>query len=680
LAGESDLVGGHDIGRCLRAVDHEARVAVPPVTRRDIWLVLPGVGYCSAMTNDALNSDLGPKAATSATAERNRSAAQQLDLGNVDFELAARGLVAQHPTGKIDGPRRTAWDINRYDFVHSEAPETVHPSLWRQAKLDKHHGLFQVDEGLWQVRGYDLSNVTFIEGATGWVVIDPLTTTVTAAAALELVNRELGERPVKAVIYTHSHSDHYGGVLGVTSQEAVDAGDVAIIAPEGFLAEVTSEFIIAGPAMGQRATYQFGINLPPGPMGHVDAGLGIATPMAESGLIAPTIDISHTGEEHVFDGVRVVFQNTPDAEAPAEMNFYFPDQGWLCTAENCTHTMHNLIPFRGAQARNTLAWSKYINEALHMWGSEAKLTFASHHWPRWGNDEVVEYLERQRDMYRWMHDQTMRLANRGLVASEIAEELELPPQFLEQSHTRGYYGALVHNIKAIYQFYLSWYDANPAHLWPHPPVEAAKRYVEFMGGGAEVLQKAQASFDAGDYRWVAEVVNHLVFAEPDNLRARALQADALEQLGYQSESATWRNAYLTGASELRQGGTEPRRRRRALMTSVTLEQMVDAMGVRFLSDEVGRARATVNVTLADSQEQGVIGLANGAIHCTPDHLASDADCHITTSKADLAQLITGETDVPTVLERSRIEGDPAAFTAIFSHLDHHPEGFGIVLP
>ncbi|MCP3934731.1 MAG: MBL fold metallo-hydrolase [Actinomycetia bacterium] len=633
-------------------------------------------------TTDPVPDALDPKEATAHTEASNSRAGDGLDLGDTDFDFASRGLVTQHPTGIIDGPLGPAWDIGHYGFITqgSDAPATVNPSLWRQAQLNQHHGLFQVDEGLWQVRGYDISNVTFIEGETGWVIIDPLTTAATAAAALELANTHLGERPVKAVIYTHSHSDHYGGVLGVTSPEAVAAGEVDIIAPDGFLKEVTSEFIVAGQAMGERAFYQFGILLPKGPKGQVDAGLGMGIPISYSDLIAPTIDISATGEERVVDGVRIIFQNTPDAEAKAEMMFFFPDKGWLCTAENCTHTMHNLIPFRGAQARNSLAWSKYISEALQMWGGEATLMFASHHWPRWGNDVVIDFLERQRDLYRWMHDQTMRLAGRGLVAAEIAEELELPAAFLEQSHTRGYYGSLPHNVKAIYQYYLSWYDANPAHLWSHPPTEAGRRYVEFMGGADELLAKARASFDDGDYRWVCEVVNHLVFADPDNHEARALQADALEQLGYQSESATWRNAYLAGAGELRSGGHPPIPRRRGLLAAVSLEQTIDAMGVRLLSDRVVGLRSTVNLTLSDTGERGVLGLSNHALNLVPDDHNSNADCTVTMSKETLDDVVLGETDVEAALGQMIIEGDVAALRSILDNLDHHDDGFRIVLP
>ncbi|NDG66898.1 MAG: MBL fold metallo-hydrolase, partial [Actinobacteria bacterium] len=424
-----------------------------------------------------------------------------------DFDNAQRGFIAQWPGGRVeDAKGRMVYDISRYEFIAqgSPSPSTVNPSLWRQAQLNVIHGLFEVAPNVWQVRGYDLSNITFIAGDTGWVVIDPLTNENTARISLELANQHLGARPVTAVIYTHSHADHFGGVLGVTTQAEVDAGKCRVIAPEGFLHETVSENVIAGPAMARRSGYQFGSQLPAAATGHVDSGLGKSVPLGASGLIAPTEDITHTGEELVVDGVRIVFQLTPETEAPAEMNFFFPDHGWLCMAENCTHTMHNLVPIRGAQVRDALSWSKYINESIELFGADTSLMFASHHWPRWGNADIIHFLTLQRDLYRWMHDQTMRLANHGYVASEIAEMLTLPEDFLEHSHTRGYYGDLVHNVKAVYQRYLSWYDANPANLHKLPPSDAGKKYVELAGGEAALLLSARDAFERGEYRWVAE--------------------------------------------------------------------------------------------------------------------------------------------------------------------------------
>jgi alkyl sulfatase BDS1-like metallo-beta-lactamase superfamily hydrolase len=605
-------------------------------------------------------------------------------LHPVDFERARRGLVAEHPTGVIAGLRGNSWDVSRYDFVNGDAPLTVHPSLWRQAQLNNIHGLFEVAPGVWQARGYDISNVTFIAGDEGWVVIDPLTTEATARACLELANAQLGERPVTAVIYTHSHTDHFGGVLGVTTHDDVAAGRCRVIAPVGFMLATVSENAIGGPAMNRRSAYQFGFTLPASPQGHVDCGLGKAIPVgSQTGLIAPTEDITHTGQELVVDGIRIVFQLTPETEAPAEMNFYFPDHRWLCLAENCSQNMHNLVPIRGAQVRDALAWSKYIGEAMAMFGGKTDVLFNSHHWPVWGTSDIHAYLVLQRDMYRWMHDQTMRFANRGLTPLEIAEELTLPPEFAAQGHTRGYYGSLIHNIKAVYQRYLSWYDGNPARLHPHPPTEAGKRYVDFMGGADALLAKAQVSFNAGDYRWVAEVVNHLVFADPANAAARALQADALEQLGYQCESATFRNAYLTGAQELRKG-TPPgaEMRGQALAAALSIELMFDVLAVRLKADEVGGVTVSTNWHFTDVDEHWVLGLSNRALHATPNHVEDAADASVVTTKATLQSVFGGRTTIPEAIEAGTIAitGNAASLLSIFGHLEVFNTGFAIVEP
>lgn len=631
--------------------------------------------------------DKTQKDATAHTLQLHQHAAAELssaDLDPVDYERATRGLIAQHATGKIDAPYGTVWDINRYDFITNQepAPATVNPSLWRQSQLNVVHGLFEVAPGLWQARGYDISNISFIKGDTGWIVIDPLTSAATAKACLELVNEHVEQRPVVAVIFTHSHADHFGGILGVTSQEEVDAGKVRIIAPEHFLFESVSENLLAGPAMGRRSAYQFGPLLPSGPKGHVDCGLGKAIPLGMPGLMAPTEEITETGQELVVDGVRIIFQLTPETEAPAEMNFFFPDFGWLCTAEVCTHTMHNLVPIRGAQARDSLMWSRYIGEAIELFGKDITLMFASHHWPRWGGDDVRAYLSLQRDLYRWMHDQTLRWANHGYTPNEIADTLELPPEFQAHGHTRGYYGTLVHNCKAVYQRYLSWYDGNPARLNTHTPVEAGKRYVEFMGGADSLLEKARVSFDAGDYRWVAEVVNHLVFADPTNEAARSLQADALEQLGYQSESSTYRNAYLMGAQELRNGYPQPRTRNGGLVKALTIGQAFDLFGVRLKSEEVGGLTVTSNWTFTDIDQKWVLGLANRTLHSIEGRLADNADVSLTLSRMTLLGVLAAERTFMEAITAGdiAIEGDGASLLHIFGHLDQFPTSFAIVEP
>ena len=615
---------------------------------------------------------------------RAANAPRSLDFDPADFDRASRGLVAQHPTGAITNDFGTVWDINRYAFIEpgSENPDTVNPSLWRQAQLNGIHGLFEVTPGVWQARGYDISNVTFVAGETGWIVIDPLTVEPCAKACLDLANAHLGERPVVAVIYTHSHADHFGGVLGVTTREDVAAGRCRIIAPEHFMRETVGENVIAGYAMLRRATYQFGPLLPAGPRQHVDCGLGKAVPFWQSDLIAPTEEITATGTELVVDGVRIQFQLTPEAEAPAEMNFFFPDHGWLCTAENCTHNMHNLVPIRGALVRDALKWSKYIGELIELFGDKVTLTFASHHWPRWGNDDVVKYLHLQRDLYRWVHDQTMRHANHGLNAVEIAELLSLPPEFTAESHTVGYYGHLAHNVKAVHQRYLSWYDGNPANLWKLPPVDAGRRYVDLAGGPDALLAKARAAYDEGDYRWVAEVVNHLVFADPSNRAARELQADTLEQLGYQSESATFRNAYLTGAQELRHG-TLPSRPagKSGLLMAMSPDQLFDALAVRLKSEEVGGLAVALNFTFTDLGEEWALRLSNRTLHAVPHH-DPDADAGFTLTKTQLFQIGEGISTFATEVAEGRVEavGDVGAADAIFGHLDVFMTNFAIVEP
>ena len=636
----------------------------------------------------ALVPDPSSKPASAHTRSLNASAATPLDPA--DFDRARRGFIAAIESGVInDSAGRRASDISRYGFLSDDAPDTVHPNLWRHAQLNAHHGLFEVTDGVWQVRGYDISNITFIRGNTGWIVVDPLTVEATARAGYDLITEHLGHRPVVAVIYTHSHADHFGGVLGVTTQADVDAGRCQVIAPEGFLHEVVGENIIAGPAMGRRALYQFGPLLPPGPRGHVDCGLGNAIPIGSNTLIAPTHDITRTGEEMVVDGVRIVFQLTPETEAPAEMNFFFPDFGALCMAENCSHTMHNLIPIRGALVRNSLRWSKYINEALELFGADTDVLFTSHNWPRWGRDDAREFLELQRDLYKWMHDQTMRLANKGLVATEIADTLKLPDDFLAQEHTHGYYGDLVHNSKAVYQRYLSWYDGNPANLNKLPPTDAGRRYVELAGGADKVLAAGRAAFDAGDFRWGAELMNHLVFADPTNQEARALQADMLEQLGYQSESSTFRNAYLMGAQELRFGPPDfgpGAARARGILVAMTVEQIFDTISVRLKSEDVGGLDLRIDWTFPDlvgtPDEKWTLGLSHRTLFAVQGRHDATSVARITITRSLLVDILTQQTTFMDQIAAGNItiDGDAGALLQIFGNLDTNTPGFPIVEP
>lgn len=598
--------------------------------------------------------DLSTKPATPATAEANASVLRALPFSDrTDFELAERGRLASSARRQITGETGgVTWDLDSWSFLEGEAPDSVNPSLWRQSQLCTIEGLFEVVDGIYQVRGYDLSNVTFVRGDTGWIVVDPLTSAETARAAYDLVTEELGERPVVAVIYTHSHVDHFAGVRGIVSDDDVASGRVRIIAPAGFLEAAISENVIAGNVMTRRATYMYGVLLPRGPQGLVGSGLGQTTPLGTFGLIAPTEVVSETGTELVVDGVRIEFQITPGTEAPAEMNFLFPDHRALCMAENCTAVFHNVYTPRGAQIRDALAWSTYLHESIELYADRADVSFASHHWPRWGADALRSHLSSQRDLYRFLHDQTMRLANHGLTSLEIAEELELPPSLGDEFFNRDYYGTLNHNVKAVYQRYLGFFDGNPAHLHPLPPVESGVRYVEFMGGADELLRRARESFDAGEYRWVAQVVDHLVFAEPDNMEARALQADALEQLGYQSESGPWRSFYLSGAQELRNGPPPiviKSAEKPDVMAAMTVEMLLQFVGVHLNGPAAAGTELAVTLEVRDASPDGgaggpgevhAVGVANGALHHFVGHPDPDAELTVSTTHAALVAAIT----------------------------------------
>ncbi len=611
-----------------------------------------------------------------------------------DFERVSRGLLAAPAQRQILGRfAHAVWDHDSYAFLDDPAladdpPATVHPSLWRQGRLNNVAGLFEVTHGVYQVRGLDISNISFISTTSGWIVIDPLTSRETASAALELVVAHFGERPIHAVIYTHSHTDHFGGVRGVLSDADIESGRVQIIAPAGFLEAAVSENVLAGTVMLRRATYMYGALLPRDEKGHVDTGLGKGLPALPSvGLVAPNVDVEHTGSEITIDGVRMIFQITPGTEAPAEMNIFFPEQRALCMAENCTANQHNVYTLRGAQVRDALGWSKYINESIELFGETTDVLFASHHWPRWGRGEALDYLASQRDAYRYVHDQTLRLANHGLTMNEIAEELALPDSLGREFFNRGYYGTMSHNAKAVYQRYLGWFDANPAHLNPHPPVPAAQRYVAFMGGADAVVAKARESFDAGDYRWVAEVVNHVVFADPDNEPARLLQADALEQLSYQSESGPWRDFYLTGAQELRSHGTmlagvPGNALSSEFVNAMTCEMIFDLLGVRLNGPKAASLFVNVDVTVTDRDEIWALGVAHGALHATKGRRHSIPDVSVQLSHAALAALASGQGEFA-ALENSgalHIDGSRDALEALLLALDTFAFGFEVVLP
>lgn len=626
-------------------------------------------------------------AVTATIARNNADAVHRLPFHDTqDFEDATRGRIGGLEPAvvtAVDGS--VVWDNRSYSFLESGSPSCVNPSLWRQGTLVSMHGLYEVVEGIYQVRGLDLSNITFVEGERGVIVIDPLISVETAEAALGLYRSHRGERPVTGVIYTHSHVDHFGGVKGVTTQQDVDAGDCVVIAPRGFLEEAVAENVYAGTAMARRAGYMYGAALPKGPGGQVGAGLGMTTSTGRVTLIEPTLDIAETGQTEVVDGVRIVFQLTPGTEAPAEMNFAFPDHRAVCMAENTSHTLHNVLTLRGALVRDAHVWSTYLTETIAMFGEDVEVAFASHHWPTWGRENIIEFLSLQRDLYGYLHDQTVRLMNQGYVGAEIAEMIALPPALEGAWHTHGYYGSVSHNVKAIYQRYMGWFDGNPAHLWEHPPVELAKRYVEFMGGAEAVLENARRSFDGGDFRWVATVVNHVVFADPSNADARALQAAALEQLGYGAENGTWRNFYLTGAHELRHGniGTPAVAASADLLAVLTVDQLLSSLAIRVDGPRAWDEHIVIDLVLTDREQRIRLELRRGLLtHRPVDAAASDAQAVFSLSTPVLRQLLTGTAPFTALAEQGAVEvtGDAGRLAKLLSLLDSPDPAFEIVLP
>ncbi|MDN5746025.1 MAG: MBL fold metallo-hydrolase, partial [Nocardioidaceae bacterium] len=559
------------------------------------------------------------------------------------YEDADRGFIATRENPQIvDSAGKVVWDLSAYEFLDGEAPESVNPSLWRSSQLTAKHGLFKVVDGIYQVRSFDVSNMTVVEGETGYIVIDPLVT-AECAAALELVREHLGDRPVTAVIYSHSHADHFGGVKGVISAEDAAARDVPIIAPADFMEHAISENIYAGNVMGRRAAYMFGGLLPRDAQGTVGAGLGTTNSTGTVTLIEPTISIAKTGEELVLDGVLVIFQVTPDTEAPSDMNFYFPQQRAVCLADNVVHTLHNLYTLRGAQIRDGVGWSKYINEVLHLFGDRTDVAFLGHMWPVWGQERINEWLRMQRDIYRYIHDETLRLANQGLTMNEIAAEIELPETLGTYWSNRGYYGTVSHNARAVYQKYLGFFDGNPAHLDPHTPVEAGRRYVELAGGVEALLTQAQAAYDEGDYRWVVELVNHAVFADPSNEAAKQLQATALEQLGYRSESAIWRNFYLTGAMELRQESPTPNLQLVTpdMLAALTTDMVLSYLAIRIVGPRAAQHPMVVNLTVSDTGERVCLELSNGVLVPTHGLHDDNPDACMSIPRGQLALLALG---------------------------------------
>ncbi|MGW3542601.1 alkyl/aryl-sulfatase [Nocardia niigatensis] len=621
--------------------------------------------------------------------EQNQRALRELPFDNTtDQQDADRGFIAKLEPGIVKDDKGTVvWDDDSYGFLQGSCPNSVHPSLWRQSGLVVKQGLYEVVPGIYQIRGLDLSNMTIVEAKAGVIVIDPLISAETAQAGMELYFAHRGEKPVAGMIYTHSHVDHFGGAMGVITVEDAESGRVPVLAPAGFLEHAVAENVYAGTAMTRRAGYMYGAVLPRGPKGQVGAGLGQTTSTGTVGLIAPTLDITHTGQQETIDGVRIVFQITPGTEAPAEMNFHFPEFRALCMAENATHTLHNLLTLRGALVRDPHVWAQYLTESVNLYGRDSDVVFASHHWPTWGTERLVEYLELQRDLYAYLHDQTLRRINQGYVGSEIAEMMDLPPALVDSWAAHGYYGSVSHNVKAIYQRYMGWFDGNPAHLWEHPPVEGAKRHVEFMGGADEVLRKARASFDEGDYRWVVQAVNYVIFADPSNDAAKALQADAFEQLAFGSENGTWRNFFLSGAYELRTGkfGTPTSTSPASTLMALSVDQVFDGMALRVNGPAAWNEKAISDWVFTDENRKVRLQLRNGVLvhwdRRDGDRLPA-ADVTFTLTRATLIGVLLAGQDIQAAVQSGqiKIDGDATVFGKLAGLLDGADPDFSIVTP
>ncbi|CAM6747839.1 alkyl/aryl-sulfatase [Citrobacter portucalensis] len=652
------------------------------------YLALAGVCSTSLISLPVLAQE-GAKDATAQTKSANDALYGQLPFTDkTDFMNAHKGFIAPLPNELIKGKQgNVVWDPQQYAFIKEgeKAPDTVNPSLWRQSQLINIGGLFQVTDGVYQIRNLDLSNMTIMEGKEGITVIDPLVSAETAKVGMDLYYKNRGKRPVVAVIYTHSHVDHYGGVRGVIDEADVKSGKVKVYAPAGFMKEAVSENIMAGNAMSRRASYMYGNLLKSDAKGQVGAGLGTTTSAGTVTLIEPTNYITHTGQKEVIDGLTYDFMMAPGSEAPSEMLWYVEEKGMIEAAEDVTHTLHNTYSLRGAKIRDPLAWSKYINDVIGRWGGKANIIIAQHHWPTWGNENVVKLMKSQRDMYRYINDQTLRMANQGLTRDEIAANFKLPSGLEKSWASRGYYGSVSHDVKATYVFYLGWFNGNPATLNELPPVDAAKKYVDYMGGADAIMQKAKTDYAQGNYRWVAQVTNNIVFADPSNKEARNLEADALEQMGYQAESGPWRNFYLTGAQELRNGvvkGATPNTASPDTVKAMSPEMFFDYLAVHINGEKAANAQAVFNIDLGADGGKYKLELENGVLNHSADTQASNADASITLNRATLNKIILKEESLKQAEEKGdvQISGNHAKLDEFLGYLDSFDFWFNMVTP
>ena len=626
-------------------------------------LMLAFSGFCTLAEGDivselGLNADV--KSASEYTVQVNSAVYSQLDFADAsEAENAVRGLIDAPETLTItDANGRVVWSQDAYSFLddYEEAPSTVNPSLWENTKNNHAYGLFEVCEGIYQVRGYDMANLTVIAGETGWIVFDTLMSTECSQAAMQLIEKNLGARPVKAIVISHSHTDHFGGIMGIISAEdmadaslsiedQIASGKVPVIVPEGFAEHAVLENIYAGMAMTRRTHYQYGTMLDAGVDGSLAHGIGMGQSLGTVCFLAPSYEICETGETITIDGIEMEFQLTPDTEAPAEMNAWLPQFNALWMAENCTATLHNLYTLRGAQVRDGAAWASYITQAVSRYGDSVELVFQSHNWPHWGNAEVNEYLLNTAAVYKYINDQTLTYINQGYTSDEISNMIQLPEALARCWYTRQYYGTVAHNAKAVYQKYMGWYDANPVNLNPLTPIESAQKWLEYLGDVDEVLHMAKADYESGEYQWVAEITSTLVYADPENTAARLLCADAMEQLGYQSESGAWRNAYLSAALELRLGNqadnSDTLTTDSSLILEMTPEMIFDYIAIVMDKQAMSEYDFTMNVTLIDVQKQYTLRFQGGAMLVFENELDENADLSITTAKNALLLVLMG---------------------------------------
>ena len=631
------------------------------------------------------NAGIGGAAgdASATVVASNAKFAEELRLDDPqDFEDAKRGLIAR-PEGKILGPDGSVLvDFDEYKFLDGKAPPTVNPSLWRHAMLNAQIGLFKVSDGIYQLRGFDLANMTLIEGKTGWIVVDVLTCKETAAAALAFARKHLGDKPVTAIVFTHSHADHFGGALGVATAKEVAERKIPVIASQGFMEEATGENVMVGTAMARRSMYQYGKNLERSPKGMVDNAIGKNVAYGSFGLLAPTQIIDQPTQELTLDGVRFVFHNVPGAEAPAELSFSIPEKKAYNGGENLVQTMHNLLPTRGAKTRDALRWSEYMQQALDQLG-DTEVYFGTHNWPVWGNARITEFITKSRDVYKYQHDQTVRLINAGMTPREIAETVKLPKSLSSYLSTRGFHGELRHNVKAIYQLYLGNYDGNPANLDLLPPQESAKRYLELIGGADKAVAAAQAAFDKGDYRWAAELLNHVVFGQPDHKGGKELLARTYDQMGYMQESTGWRNGYLTAAYELRNGPPKTGISRAAfvdMLSQTPIERFLEAMAAGLDGPAAEGKNLKINLVLSDTNESFVLWIENAVLHHKKAAPATDANATLTLTKGIFIKMMAGTAGVKDTLlsDDLKVDGSKIDLVRFLTMVDKAPGTFAIV--